>query len=158
MNSIASNSWNWGRPYVKREVSDMLGFPLYVVLALTVLPPIYLVYKTSSFFSLFFLWVLIPVLTIALFFASWIGFMWLLSRQNDPAEGVALDVDSYLTIKDAKLKAEFAGKRLPIDELYEAYFASKVDFKGMCLDRMKFSHRVSSFKSTSLFHMFDFCP
>jgi hypothetical protein len=108
----------------------MLSFPLYVVLAITLLPPVYILYKTSSFFYLFFLWVFLPVLTLALFFAAWIGFMWMVSRQNDPAEGVQLDVDSYLTVKDAKLKADYAGKRMPIDELYEAYFVGKVDFKG----------------------------
>lgn len=126
----------------------MLAFPLPIVLAIAFLPVFYIVWKSCSITWLVFQWVFLPLLTLALFFAGWLGFMWFMSRQNDPCEKVELDIDSYIVYKDAALKAEYSNKRIPIDALYEAYFVGKVDFKDDLLQALYKRQHYTNFPIT----------
>lgn len=56
-------------------------------------------------------------------------------------------LDHYINIKDAKLKAKYAGKKIPMEIFYEAYFDGQIDIKGDMLDLLE--HRLD----WSLMHM-----
>jgi cyclopropane fatty-acyl-phospholipid synthase-like methyltransferase len=112
------------------------------------LPPAYVVYKTTSFGSLLFTYVLIPLLVVALFFVAWLGSMFMYSKWNDTCKDVPLDVESFLEYKDAALKAEFSNARIPIETLYEAYFAGKVNIKGDVLDALYKRQQFANFQLT----------
>eukprot|EP01012_Entosiphon_sulcatum_P056626 TRINITY_DN80324_c0_g1_i1.p1 TRINITY_DN80324_c0_g1~~TRINITY_DN80324_c0_g1_i1.p1 ORF type:complete len:470 (+),score=130.33 TRINITY_DN80324_c0_g1_i1:52-1410(+) len=49
------------------------------------------------------------------------------------------DTEKFIVFKDAKLKARFAKKRIPVCFLYESYISGDLDFKGDVLDAL--NHR-----------------
>lgn len=74
---IPPNSWNWGRPSLKLEYLDARHYPFLFVVLGAIAPPAYIVWKTTSFGSLFFTYVFIPILVVIFFFLAWLGSMFM---------------------------------------------------------------------------------
>lgn len=74
-------------------------------------------------------WVAIPLLFVVL------PLMLLVygSYQHDAG---ATDLTPYVEFRDPKLAGRWAGKKIPMETLYEAYMAEKIDFKGDVYETM----------------------
>lgn len=70
------------------------------------------------------------------------------SKWNDVCKDVPLDVAKFLVYKDAELAKLYGNARIPIETLYEAYMAGKVDVKGDVLAALYQRQKFSNFQLT----------
>jgi len=82
-------------------------------------------------------WVAVPLLGV---FGP---LMWLVYRSHRHDAGAA-DWEAYLSFRDEKLAKRWRGKKIPMEVLYEAYIAEKVDFRGDVYETLK--HRNQLFR------------
>ncbi|TFL06090.1 sphingolipid C9-methyltransferase [Pterulicium gracile] len=66
------------------------------------------------------------------------------------------DIEQYITIKDAELKAKYHGKeKIPMQVFHDAYFDGKIDFNGDVLEILEQRHDWAKFNFTpELFKFF----
>jgi len=154
--SKIGSKWGWGR--TKPEVGEVLAyrsFPwLYLGIAVLVVPAyleFFFIGLKFTFWSFIFYLILTAVLALPLFAVT----MFVHSRLSDSK--VALNQDVIIWT-DKAFEAEWKGKKIPIEILYEAYFALKVDFKGDILNdvlyrRYEFSNFVITMGHVKFFVM-----
>ena len=146
---IPPNSWNWGRPYARNEHKDSRTFPMYVFVWPVILSvPFYLAWTFSSIGSIFFHWIFLPVLLVVAGFPIFVFSMVVASYLFDVSSKSPLDVDAFLDYKDVKLKKTYGKERIPIETLYEAYMAEKVDVKGDVLEALYNRQKFANFHLT----------
>ncbi|TFY67625.1 hypothetical protein EVG20_g3867 [Dentipellis fragilis] len=62
-------------------------------------------------------------------------------RKNEKVALPGKDIEEYITIHDAELKALYNGKnKIPMQVFHDAFFDGKIDFKGDVLDIMEARH------------------
>lgn len=167
----AVTSWGWGRP--APPMSEILAyrkFSVPIAAALVLGLPGLLVYALTSCgeggaFS--WLWnaraitwcVLYPVLVVVcalpIFALSLVAFSHVLSPAGP------CNSDEFFEFRDEAFGAKWRGKKIPIQELYEAWFDQKVDIK---MDILQFIYRRAEWARLTLnlwhfkFFIFQFIP
>jgi len=124
-----SNTWGWGRPAPPPASEDVFAYermPWYFLIALQVAVPSALTYYLVgwSWWGLILLPALGALLLMPLLAILLLPFSWML----DPAG--AGNPEKYWTFNDKAFERKWRGKRIPIEELYEAYFDEKIDLIG----------------------------
>lgn len=130
--SLPRTEWGWGRP--APEVKEVLAFRLFpwkAVYAVVLLTPYLLIFQllgASFHFWTFVAYVVLaallalPTLAVGLLLHShWV-------KNKEPADPAR--VAKFLDFRSAALAKRYEGRRVPILELYEAYFRGDVDVKG----------------------------
>ncbi|KAG8692781.1 hypothetical protein FRC08_009541 [Ceratobasidium sp. 394] len=93
-------------------------------------------------------WFLVVVLGVPVAVAYWTVMSMYGARKNEKVAFPGRPQSEYFEIKDAALKAEWAGKKIPMQVFHDAYFEGKIDFKGDVLDVMEYRHDWAAFTMT----------
>lgn len=126
---LKPTSWGWGRTKPEKyEVQAWRQFYFSAILVAAFLLPSFLLFKLFGLNFTFTTFIITIVLGVLSFFPLLAGALYLHSRYVAPKDPG--NPSKYITIKDAELKKEWAGKKMPILELYDAYLAQKVDIQG----------------------------
>lgn len=70
-------------------------------------------------------------------------------RVNEKVPFPGKPLDHYIELKSDALQREYAGKKIPMQILHDAYFDGKADFKGDVLEVMEYRHDWASFGLTA---------
>jgi len=140
-------AWGWGRtePPSPAEVLAFRLFPWKLVYALVVSVPLCIVHLALGWsFSVWSLLVtvglgavlLMPILSVVLVCHSYVV-----------AASSPLD-QQYITFVDKDFERKYKGKKIPIEPLYEAYFAGKIDIVGDLLESLYQRYSFAKFVFT----------
>ncbi|KAL7424652.1 hypothetical protein Q5752_000336 [Cryptotrichosporon argae] len=97
-------------------------------------------------------WTVYFVLAVVLFLPVTLGY-WTLSskfggRVNEKVPLPNKPLDSYYTIKEAKLKQKYDGKKMPMQVFHDAYFDGKIELKAGVLETLEYRHDWTKFEFT----------
>ncbi|KAG8995288.1 hypothetical protein FRB94_002168 [Tulasnella sp. JGI-2019a] len=72
------------------------------------------------------------------------------ARRNEKLAFPGKPIETYITFHDPVLKEKYGsgGKKIPMQEAYDAFFAGKLDFNGDTLDVLEWRHDWASFVMT----------
>jgi cyclopropane fatty-acyl-phospholipid synthase-like methyltransferase len=123
-----TNTWGWGRPVqppADRDVFAYRSCPWWLIGGLDVVVSVAITYLAVgvSWWALLLLPVLGALLALPCLAAVLIPLSW----QLDPA-GPG-NPEKYFIFKDKAFERKWQGQRIPIEELYEAYFDEKLDVR-----------------------------
>lgn len=76
-------------------------------------------------------WFLVVVLGVPVTIAYWTVMSMYGARKNEKIALPGRPQSDYFEIKDEAFKAEWAGKKIPMQVFHDAYFDGKLDFKGV---------------------------
>ncbi|KAG9088751.1 hypothetical protein FS749_001927 [Ceratobasidium sp. UAMH 11750] len=93
-------------------------------------------------------WFLVVVLGVPVAVAYWTVMSMYGARKNEKVAFPGRLQSEYFEIKDVALKAEWAGKKIPMQVFHDAYFEGKIDFKGDVLDVLEYRHDWAAFTMT----------
>ncbi|KAG8795648.1 hypothetical protein FRC12_011620 [Ceratobasidium sp. 428] len=93
-------------------------------------------------------WFLVVVLGLPVTIAYWTVMSIYGARKNEKVAFPGRPQSEYFEIKDETLKAEWAGKKIPMQIFHDAYFEGKIDIKGDVLDVMELRHDWAAFTMT----------
>eukprot|EP00163_Fabomonas_tropica_P022543 TRINITY_DN3931_c0_g1_i12.p1 TRINITY_DN3931_c0_g1~~TRINITY_DN3931_c0_g1_i12.p1 ORF type:complete len:369 (+),score=124.33 TRINITY_DN3931_c0_g1_i12:282-1388(+) len=135
--------WGWGR--IKPELDEVIAsqkFPWKLIYALIIVLPIYLVYYFLGLefgkFSFLLHIIVTVVLALPIFGLVIVACSHLHGSKTAPFDA------SKIKYQDASFESTWKGKKVPIETLYEAFFAEKISFEGDLLealrDRYHFAH------------------
>lgn len=121
-----SNSWGWGRPSVPSPDRDVFAYqhaPWKLIGALAVGIPLAATYAIVgvSWWAV----LLLPAIGILTALPVLAGVLMPLSWQLDPAG--AGNPERFFRFNDKAFERKYKGRKIPIEELYEAYFDEKLD-------------------------------
>jgi hypothetical protein len=129
---IPTNSWGWGRPAPPSKDADVFAFRIFPwkTLGLLVLAvPAAIIYGLFGCHTVWFVWwVLYPLLTLLLALPLFTAVILPLSRYLSPA--AKGNPEQHFDFKDAAFAAKYKGQKVPIEELYEAFFDDKIALKA----------------------------
>lgn len=83
-------------------------------------------------------WALVPILGV-------LAPLMLLVYRSRTHDAGAADWEAFLSFRDEKLAKRWRGKKIPMEVLYEAYIAEKVDFRGDVYETMKRRNQLFRF-------------
>jgi len=123
-----------GLPFIlwllEQRLPVLLAFPTIIALLAMVLSQMGWVVFAAT-------WVLVPVLGVL------VPLMFLVYRSHRHDAGRA-NWDESISFRDEKLSKRWRGKKIPMEVLYEAYIAEKLDFQGDVYETLK--HRNQLFR------------
>ncbi|QRV78754.1 cyclopropane-fatty-acyl-phospholipid synthase [Ceratobasidium sp. AG-Ba] len=93
-------------------------------------------------------WFLVIVLGLPVTVAYWTVMSIYGPRKNEKVAFPGKPQSEYFEIKDAAFKAEWEGKKIPMQIFHDAYFDNKLDFKGDVLDMLEYRHDWAAFHMT----------
>lgn len=128
-------SWGWGSPFTPTKADEKEShnhFPWPLVYVLWVVLPTFVVYNVCNHWLGWL--ILFPILAVVIGLPVF-GLTVMLHSQLTWPSG-ASNSESYFIFKDEAFKAKWNGKKIPVEEFYEAYFAEKVDFEGDLLETL----------------------
>ncbi|KAF8698317.1 Sphingolipid C9-methyltransferase, partial [Rhizoctonia solani] len=93
-------------------------------------------------------WFLVIVLGLPVTIGYWTVMSMYGARKNERLAFPNRPQSEYIEFKDQAFRAEWEGKKIPMQIFHDAYFEGKVDFKGDVLDVMEWRHDWAEFKMT----------
>jgi len=120
------NTWGWGRPCPPPKEHDVFAFEQanwWLIGGLAVVVPLGISYALVGLS--WWLLVLLPVIGVLTALPVLAGVLMPLSWRLSPAG--AGNPEKYFNFKDKAFERKWRGRKIPIEELYEAYFDEKLD-------------------------------
>lgn len=144
---LVQTSWGWGRTRPEEnEVLAFRSFPWSAVYAGSLgLPALLLFYALGLSFTL---WTFVAYAALVVVTALPVLAGVLVAHSRWVAPPAKADTSRFLEFKDPALRERYAGRRVPVHELYEAYIAGQIDIKGDTLEALRSRYEFAHFVFT----------